>query len=354
MQTEERSAQAPISESDLIEIIKRRVGEGDASGDALSEGQGDVGVGDDAAVLRFDWPRIVLTADAMVDGVHFLSGSMSWYDVGWKCVVSNQSDIAAMGALPEHAVLTLAIPTTTQVGDLDEVLSGVIGALDCFGGKLVGGDTVSSEVMMLSVSLTGRLFDSERVMTRNAARPGQLIAVSGEMGSSAAGLTVLKRRFESDGQSFHSEHEEKLLNSHFRPSPRVDLVSDLVGAGIECAMDVSDGLLIDLERICIASEVDAIVYADRVPIALALGSLFPDRALEFAMTGGEDYELLYVGDADAIAQVNAAQPGGKPADFGVIGEIIPKRGLDAEVTVLDEAGRSIEFHGKGWDHFAVK
>ena len=350
MRTEELSAQAPISESVLIEIIKRRVGEGDASG----EGQGEVGVGDDAAVLRFDWPRIVLTADAMVDGVHFLSGSMSWYDVGWKCIVSNQSDIAAMGALPEHAVLTLAIPGTTQVGDLDEVLSGVIDALDCFGGKLVGGDTVSSEVIMLSVSLTGRLFDSERTITRSTARPRQLIAVSGEMGSSSAGLAVLNRRLESDGQSVQSEHEEKLLNAHFRPSPRVDLVPSLIGADIECGMDVSDGLLIDLERICTASQVDAIVYAARVPIEPALASLFPDRAREFAMTGGEDYELLYIGDADAIAQVNAAQPGGKPADFGVIGEIIPKRGLDAEVTVLDDSGRAIEFHGKGWDHFAVK
>ena len=348
MQTEERSAQAPISESGLIEIIKRRVGEGGTSG------QDEVGVGDDAAVLRFDWPRIVLTADAMVDGVHFISGSMSWYDIGWKCIVSNQSDIAAMGAVPEHAVLTLAIPGTTQVGDLDEVLSGVIDALDCFGGKLVGGDTVSSEVIMLSVALTGRLFNAERVITRNAARPQQLIAVSGSMGSSVAGLTVLKQRLDSDRQSVQSEYEETLLNAHFRPSPRVDLVPELVSAGIECAMDVSDGLLIDLERICTASQVDAIVYADDVPICPALGSLFPDRAHEFAMTGGEDYELLYVGDADAIAQVNAAQPGRKPADFGVIGEIIPKRGVDVEVTVLDDSGRAIEFHAKGWDHFAVR
>ena len=346
MQSDERSAHAPISESDLVEIIKQRVNSGGASD------EGEVGVGDDAAVMRFDAGHIVLTADAMVDGVHFLSESMSWHDMGWKCIVSNQSDVAAMGAIPEHAVLTLAIPAATRVGDLDKLLSGVIGALDEFGGKLVGGDTVSSDNIILSVALTGRLCDAGRTLTRDAARPGQLVAVTGPLGGSAGGLTVLEQRCTDSARRTNDDIIERLLNAHFRPSPRVDLAAAMVESGVKCAMDVSDGLLIDLERICSASGVDAVIYADRVPVDSDLLSQFPDRALELALTGGEDYELVYVGDAESIGKVNGAQPESVASDFGVIGEILPRKKGKGEVTVLDDNGTPIEFDAKGWDHFA--
>ncbi len=346
MQSDERSAHAPISESDLVEIIRQRL---DASGPTK---YGEVGVGDDAAVMLFDAGHIVLTADAMVDGVHFLSESMSWHDMGWKCIVSNQSDIAAMGAIPEHAVLTLAIPATTRVRDLDEVLSGVIGALDRFGGRLVGGDTVSSDNIMLSVALTGRLHNAARPLTRGAARPGQLVAVTGPLGGSAGGLAVLEQTMSGIETVSNDPIRQRLLSAHFRPNPRVGLAGAMVDAGVECAMDVSDGLLLDLERICVASGVDAVVSADRVPIDPDLLSEFPDRALELALTGGEDYELVYVGDAEVIAHVNEAQPDGFASDFGVFGEIVPRENGNGEVTVLNGNGEPIEFDAKGWDHFA--
>ena len=340
MQSDERSAQAPISESDLVEIIKQRLNGGKSIPD------GEIGVGDDAAVLKFDADYIVLTADAMVDGVHFLSQSMSWHDIGWKCIVSNQSDIAAMGALPEHAVLTLAIPTTTRVGDLDEVLSGVIDALDTYGGRLVGGDTVASEKIILSVSMTGRLVDPDRPLTRDSARPGQLIAVTGPLGNSAGGLKVLSEGSKARESSF-------LLESHFRPGPRVDLAEALVGSGVQCAMDISDGLLIDLERICIASGVNAVIHAEKVPVEPELLAIFPKNARKLALTGGEDYELLYIADPSQIAKVNATQPVALPADYGVIGEIEPSDNGIGNVTVLDDVGNHIEFGAKGWDHFAT-
>ena len=346
MPTQERSADAPISESDLVEIINRHVG----GGDAFREDE--VGVGDDAAVLRFQPGHVVLTADAMVDGVHFLSGSMSWYDIGWKCIVSNQSDIAAMGALPEHAVLTLAIPASTRVADLENLLEGVVGALDQFGGRLVGGDTVASEVVMLSVALTGRLCESSRMLKRTTARPGQQIVISGPLGGSAGGLAFLKETVESKIRRKLDDDQNKLLDAHFRPAPRVDLAPTLVDAGIECAMDVSDGLLIDLERICVASGVDAVVYADRVPREPCLVNVYPEKARQFALTGGEDYEILYVGDANAVDQVNTMQLGLGDGGVEVIGEIVPRRGETAEVTVLDETGHAVEIGAKGWDHFA--
>lgn len=345
MHPDERSAHAPISESDLVEIIKQRVNGGGALPDD------EVGVGDDAAVLRFDADHIVLTADAMVDGVHFLSESMTWHDIGWKCIVSNQSDIAAMGAQPEHAVLTLAIPATTRVGDLDEILSGMIGALDRYGGKLVGGDTVSSDRIIISVSMTGRLTSEGKTLKRDTARPGHLVAVTGPLGGSAGGLMAMTEA--TTGIDAASRDDaSNLISLHFRPNPRVDLAGELVNAGVECAMDVSDGLLLDLERICVASGVDAVIEAARVPVEPALRRAYPEVATELALTGGEDYELVYVADAESIAMVNAAQPDGKNAEFGIVGEIVPRQGGDAKVTVLDESGREIEFDAKGWDHFA--
>ncbi len=342
MQSDERSDQSPISESDLVDIIKSRL-----SGDVPP---GDVGVGDDAAVLRFDADSIVLTADAMVDGVHFLSDVMSWYDIGWKCIVSNQSDIAAMGARPEHAVLTLAIPPTLRVGDLEELLSGIIAALNRFGGRLVGGDTVSSSNTILSVAMTGSLACERRVLRRDTARLGELVAVTGTLGSSAGGLIIMREMsVESDEMSDDMRY---LLSAHVRPSPRVDLVGPMVEAGVECAMDISDGLLLDLERICIASDVDAVVKASEVPTDAALLRTFPELSSELSLTGGEDYELLYVADSDKIAAVNAAQPEDRPSDFGVFGEIIPRRGDSPKVMVLDDLGNEIEYATKGWDHFA--
>ncbi len=333
MPSDERSANAPISESDLVEIIKQRLN----SGGSISDGE--VGVGDDAAVLQFDASHIVLTADAMVDGVHFLSEAMSWHDIGWKCIVSNQSDIAAMGAIPEHAVLTLAIPATTRVGELDEVLSGVIDALDTYGGRLVGGDTVASDNTILSVSMTGRLIDPNHALTRDSARPGQLIAVSGPLGGSAGGLKILSQSSKINSASL-------LLDAHFRPSPRVDLAKPLVNSGIRCAMDISDGLLIDLERICTASGVDAVIYADKIPIFEPLTEAFNDEALELALTGGEDYELLLVADAGAITSIDAS------SGCHVIGAIHPTESDGGQIAVLDAAGDTIHFEGKGWDHFA--
>ncbi len=345
MDSDERSAHAPISESDLVEIIKQRVNGGGAVPD------GEVGVGDDAAVLRFDADRIVLTADAMVDGVHFLSESMTWHDIGWKCIVSNQSDIAAMGAQPEHAVLTLAIPATTRVGELDEILSGVIGALDHYGGRLVGGDTVSSDRIIISVSMTGRLMSADEPLKRDTARPGDLVAVTGPLGGSAGGLMAMTESKEGVCP-VNPDDQAELLNAHCRPNPRVDLAGVLVESGAKCAMDISDGLLLDLERICVASEVDAVVNASRVPIEPALQRTYPRVATELALTGGEDYELVYAADAETIAEVNAAQPGDRAAGYGIVGEITPRRGVEARVTVLDAAGLEIEFGAKGWDHFA--
>ena len=345
MHSDGGSADVPISESDLIEIVRRYAEAG------YEQVGREIGIGDDAAVLGFDAGRIVLTADAMVDGVHFLSGVMAWRDIGSKCIVSNQSDIAAMGALPEHAVMTLAVPSTMRLRDLEELLSGVTDALQRYGGRLVGGDTVSSDVTMISISMTGRLVDDDRQMTRDVARPGQLVAVSGPLGGSAGGLRMLQG-MDHANRGVDDDGVAQLRDAHYRPSPRVDLVPALIESGVNCAMDISDGLILDLERICLASQVDAVIYADKVPQHAALSRIFGTEAQTLSLTGGEDYELLCIADADVIARANARLTDDELERLTVVGEILPQQGVKGEVSVLDASGNRLDFTVKGWDHFA--
>ena len=157
-------------------------------------------------------------------------------------------------------------------------------------------------------------------------------------------------RSSSTGDNAQKGHDTTaLLDAHFRPAPRVDMVESLVAAGVQCAMDISDGLLIDLERICIASGVDAVVQADKVPVAEALSGTLTAQALELALTGGEDYELLFMADAEVVDTIRSSEDGSKPT---VVGEIKPARSSVGKVTVLDETGDVVQFEGKGWDHFA--
>ncbi len=332
-----------LAEPELVNLIQRH-----AARQSRSLRRGEIGIGDDAAAVYFNGHTLILTTDSMVDGVHFRHHQISWHDLGWKSIASNQSDIAAMGANPEHAMLSLGLPHDVSYGEIDELLSGIVEALDQFGGCLVGGDTVFSPVLSVGIAMTGSGVAPDQVMRRSAASPGDMVVVSGYLGASAGGLAIL-----NDGSKPDREDAEQLLQAHFTPYPRTDLTRVMVQSGIKCAMDISDGLLIDLERICAASKTHAVIYADQVPIAPALISVFEDRALEMALTGGEDYELLYAANSEQVSLVNSAQSKDKSADFGIIGEFVePRKRSAPKVEVVDRHGDPMEILSSGWDHFS--
>lgn len=284
-----------------------------------------IGIGDDAAVWRPTAGRAALeTTDLLIEEVHFSLRWSTWYDVGWKAMAVNVSDIAAMGGQPRAAFVSAGLSPDM---DREDVLALYRGLADCaseYGLAILGGDTVASpRAAVINVALYGETMDdSGAVLRRDTARPGNCIGVSGALGASAAYLVTQDDAFRA---------------AHLHPRPQVDLGQKLLAAGICCAMDISDGLLADLGKLCAASGVAAVVHADAIPVAEAVSRLLPQQAIELALTGGEDYELLACGPRDVLI----------PIGMIPVGDIT----AGSNVRVLNEVGGELAFPSAGYDAF---
>ncbi len=315
-----------LSEFGLIERLTRIVG---------AEGSPDliVGPGDDAAVWRVGSEYLIATTDAMIEGVHFLPEHARWEDVGWKALAANVSDIAAMGGTPLFALVTLALPPETPAEAMDALYRGLAEAARKCGAVVAGGDVVRAPQVSVTVALMGRAAqhdDEPLLLRRSAARPGDVIAVTGTLGDSAAGLRRLQARTTAD---------DPIVQRHTRPVARVEAGRAAVEAGLRCGIDISDGLLQDIGHICEMSGAGAVLRATDVPLSDGLRAAFPDDALELACTGGEDYELLLIGPAAAVSRVPSVT---------VIGEIVDG---PPQAILLDGNGSEIKFARTGWDAF---
>jgi thiamine-monophosphate kinase len=304
-----------------------------------------VGLGDDAVVTSRRDGAMIWTTDTMVAEVHFLPAQSRWQDVGWKALAVNLSDIAAMGGTPHLALVTLCLPGNFMVEDAVELYKGLHECAEVFGVTLGGGDIVSAPVISVTVALSGwahlpQLGDAQ-VLTRDAARPGDVVAVSGTLGDSAGGVQLLKA-----GSVFANAAEQQLRDAQQRPQPRVPLGREAVLAGLRCGIDVSDGLMQDLGHVATVSRVGIRVEAVRVPTSDALREVFPAEALGLAIAGGEDYELLLIGPRAAVEALIDSST----TPLTEIGEVYASD--TPRVAVIDEAGREIPLPRGGWDHFA--
>jgi thiamine-monophosphate kinase len=304
-----------------------------------------VGLGDDAVVTARRDGSVILTTDTLVAGVHFLPERCAWEDVGWKALAVNLSDVAAMGGTPHLALVTLCLPPDFEVDSALALYRGLHECATAFGVELGGGDIVSAPVFSITVALTGWALlpplGEARVLTRDAARPGDVVAVSGALGDSAAGVRFLQR-----GGSIESEAEQALVRAQMRPQPRIALGREAVEAGLRCGIDVSDGLVQDLGHVATASGVGIRIEAARIPTSEALRRVFPAEAVGLAISGGEDYELLLIGSRAAVeGLIEASQ-----TPLTEIGEVYASN--SPRVAVVDEAGREIPLPRGGWDHFA--
>jgi thiamine-monophosphate kinase len=328
-----------IGEFGLIARLRERLG---ASGDPGLL----VGPGDDAAVWRTGAALTVATTDTMVAGVHFLPASARWQDVGWKALAVNVSDIAAMGATPRFALVTLTLPPETPVADIDALYDGLAEGAAAYDVTVAGGDIVSAPVFSITIALTGDApadSDGESLLLRrDAARVGDVVAVTGALGGSAGGLRALVDSIE------RTDAAKRLIARHMRPQPRVDAGQAAIAAGIRCAIDVSDGLVQDLGHICDASGVAAVVQVASLPLDPDLAAVFPADATRLAATGGEDYELLLVAPPDAI---NAL---GRSVHVTVVGEIVPHDASSGATRIrcVDAHGFEVDLGLAGWDHLA--
>lgn len=300
-----------------------------------------IGIGDDAAATEPPPGRYLLTtSDMLVEGVHFdLSFTDPWR-LGRKSLAVNLSDIAAMGGVPCDFLLSLAIPPGLSVEFLDRFTEGMLSLAEEHGVSLIGGDTCRSPAgLVISVTLHGEQLP-ERIVHRSGARPGDRIFVTGTVGDSALGLELL-RRGSRDGWA---------VMRHLDPSPRVAFGRALAEAGLATAMiDVSDGILADLGHILEHSGGGARVAADLLPLSPSFRAEAPQVApvpAVLALTGGEDYELLFTVACGREEEVGSLCRGCGLAATA-IGEVTPGSGI----RVVDAAGRELAIAHGGYNHF---
>ena len=321
-----------IGETALIERLAARVR---SAGLAQPSGaQVVLGIGDDAAAWRMDGIE-ASSIDTMVEGVHFRTATASWADIGWKAWVSNVSDMAAMGAEPVAGLIALGLPAELAVEDVDALYDGMLEACAAYGTLLLGGDIVGSPVVFVTVAMTGRCEDAP--LTRDAARVGDAVAVTGPLGASRGGLLLLE-----EGRALDSPAREHLALAHRRPTARPDIGLMLRRFGVRCAMDISDGLAADLPKLTRAAGLAARVSVPSVPVSPALRTEFGGNALPLALAGGEDYELLFAGTPEAVHAALAEIPAG-----AVIGEIV--EGEPGRVEFIGDEG-AVDLNVTGWEH----
>jgi thiamine-monophosphate kinase len=294
-----------LGEFELIDELTRHL-------DPPLEG---LGIGDDAAAWTPAPGKLaVATTDMLIEGIHFRLDWTTPRDLGWKSLAVNLSDLAAMGARPGHALISLALlPGQAQLAE--ELYDGVRDLAARTGTQVVGGDTVRTPgPLIINVALIGDA-DPDRLLRRDAAEPGDLLVLTGPVGASGAGLALLL----ADGPAALTRPgAAPLLAAHHRPVPQLAVGAALAELGLRCAIDVSDGVASEARHLARASGVAVEIDVDSLPLPGEAVALFGrERALEMALSGGEDYQLLFTVPAARLKEVlSAIDPLCRPSVVG--------------------------------------
>jgi thiamine-monophosphate kinase len=337
--TTDSAAMQPADEDSLIQLLKHRY--------PFKCAQLKAGIGDDAAVIR---PKgaaefWLITADMLVESVDFHRGWTLPRQLGRKSIAVNLSDLAAMGARPRFFTVSLAVPSDIPQRWLLDFHDGLTEKGKAFGAFLIGGDLSSAEKhIMISITALGES-QNRKVLYRSGGKPGDLIYVTGSLGRSAAGLKLLQ---DPDSEGRISFRKQALL-AHLDPDPRCDEGLWLAQSGlVSCMMDLSDGLSMDLPRLCAASGIGAEIHVQSLPV-------FPEAAtwnldpVELALHGGEDYELLFAVPRSKRRRLERNYPAAFPR-ITCIGEMIPDAGKILLVGKGPDQRRRL-LPRRGWDHF---
>lgn len=324
-----------LGEFGLIDLIKQ---------DTIVDSEGiELGIGDDAAAF---WPapgRLqLLTADMMVETVHFDLQWISPWQLGYKSLAVNISDIAAMGGRPRQAAVSLALPQHSTIEFVAELYAGMKSIGREYGVNIIGGDTVSSPgPIVINITLTGDVA-ATGMIRRSGARPGDLVIVTGCLGDSAAGLAWLAAKNPA-------VQEARLAAAHQTPKPQVLLGQAAAAAGATAMDDISDGLASEANEIANASQVGIILYADQIPLSKELQSFAVRNGyngLDFALYGGEDYQLLFTMPPQAARDFLRLEIS---KTCRVIGEVC----LERQVTLITGNGSITAIKPKGYNHFSM-
>jgi len=321
-----------------FELIASLVGRLDPARDGL-------GIGDDAAA----WPPspgrlVVATTDMLVEGIHFSLDWTSPRDHGWKALAVNLSDLAAMGAVPGRALISVAL-LPEQAALVEEMYEGLTELARLTETRVVGGDTVRSPgPLVVNVVLVGEA-EPGRLLRRGGALPGDLLLLTGSVGASAAGLALF---LDGDRDLLSRPEAALLMAAHNRPSPRLAAGRALARLGLGCAIDISDGVISEAWHVAQASGVVIRLDTDRLPLeAAAVVLLGEAKARQLALSGGEDYQLLFTAPEARLAEVVEAL--GEEDRPTVVGRVIGLRpGGHVE---LVQAGRVVESDRRGYVAF---
>ncbi|MFH1639090.1 MAG: thiamine-phosphate kinase [Chloroflexota bacterium] len=297
-----------------------------------------VGIGDDCAAWHGDTDIQLAHVDCQVEGTHFRREYGTWEELGWKAMAVITSDIAAMGGSPRYALISLNLRDDMDVASVTDLYKGMIQMAKETGIAIVGGHISGASLFSVTVTVTGSARGS--ILLRSAAKVGDRIAVTGDLGGAAAYVEMLENKL-----GFNPEAASSFKKAFLHPVPRIAEGHILVEEGIKACMDISDGILSDLKHICRASKVGARIDAGSVPVNPEVRDCYGRRALELAIGGGEDYELLFTGTPEAIEKVSARST----TPVTVIGEIVADHA--GEVIVVDGSGKPLSLTMSGWDHF---
>jgi thiamine-monophosphate kinase len=298
-------------------------------------------IGDDCAILpKNDVCDTVITADLLVEDVDFRLGWTDGYSLGHKALAVSLSDIAAMGAKPEWALLTLAVPERLWDSDfVKDFYEGWHSLSRIYNCQLVGGDISRSPDRLVADSIVGGDVPRGAAVLRSGAKPGDGVFVSGRLGGASGGLRLLERT-----ASYREDDSDvcRLIDRQLRPKPRVELGEYLRTANIASAMiDISDGLSSDIHHICVESHVGAVIQSDLVPVDESLVAVFgKNESFAMALNGGEDFELLFTANEEKISVL-------RNEDVTRIGTITEHSGT---VELIDGDTRS-KLYSSGYRHF---
>lgn len=315
-----------LDEFAKIEWLKARF-ELDDSSDELA-----VGIGDDAAVIDFGNRATIVTVDTQVQGVHFQLDFISSRALGYRAMVAAVSDVWAMAGMPSASVIALTLPPELPDEEFRELIEGLAEAARRTGAQVIGGNLSSGEALTVTTTVFG--LPIAKSVTRSHARPGDSVYVTGTLGAAAVGLAILQ------AGRLDLARAERFVERWRRP-PCNGRAAKLIAELATAAVDVSDGCLLDLQHVCEASGVGATLRASALPTEPGFESICEAldlHPLQLALTGGEDYELLFTAPASEEARAVGTE----------IGEIIE----GDDVQVLDDAGEPIDFELAGFRHFS--
>ncbi len=307
-----------------------------------------IGIGDDTAVIRMDTRRALLvTCDIQVEGRHFRFDHITPYQLGRRAMAVNVSDIASMGGKPTFALVSLGLPGAFPVASYDRLFEGMRDELQRHGARIVGGNLARTEdLLIVDITLMGEN-ELSRVMTRDGARVGDRLFVTGRLGASGAGFQALK----AFGKKVPARYRH-LVACHLTPTPRVALGRRISRSGAATAMiDLSDGLAGDLFHICTRSKVGAEIYPDRLPLPERIGEIAAKSGksvIDLALHSGEDYELLFTVPSRVPVRKIRSLSRDPEIPITEIGKIV---GRKEGYCLVHSQGTRIPLAPAGWDHF---